>query len=57
MTDTITISKKVYDSLVRDAKELTALHVGGVDNWEWYYQSLQDAGLLDEEDDEEDKDA
>ncbi len=53
MTNTITISKEAYDKLVRSEKELYALYAGGVDNWEWYSESLQEAGLLDDEDDDE----
>ncbi|WQZ00618.1 hypothetical protein [Klebsiella phage vB_KpnP_cmc355D] len=40
--------------LERQDAELSALEAGGVDNWEWYSESLRDAGLLD--DDEEDED-
>ena len=38
--ETVTISKAKYDELVRDQQELQALHEGGVDNWEWYGESL-----------------
>lgn len=54
MTETITINKKAYDSLVADRETLQALYAGGVDNWEWYSESLRDAGLLDDEEEEED---
>lgn len=36
--------------------KLTALEVNGVDNWEGYDQSLEDAGLLDNEDEESEND-
>jgi hypothetical protein len=40
--------KKIADKLIeldeRDAV-LTALENGGVDNWEWFEASLEDAGL------------
>lgn len=52
--ETVTISKKVYEALLRSKLELDALHSGGVDNWEWYHESLKDAGLLDDDEDEED---
>lgn len=40
MEDTITISKQEYDQLVKDSEILEALYAGGVDNWEWYDESL-----------------
>lgn len=39
---TVTISKSEYNNLVRDSKMLCALQSGGVDNWEWYGESLKD---------------
>lgn len=36
MKETITISKKEYDSLVKDSEFLQALRAAGVDNWEGY---------------------
>ena len=35
-----TISKKEYDELIHRDEILTALENGGVDNWEWYGESL-----------------
>lgn len=32
-------------------KKLTALELGGVDNWEWYSESLQDYYFDEEEED------
>lgn len=55
-TKTVTITKKQYDSLIRDRKELRALHAGGVDNWEWYSDSLIDAGLVEVEDEDDEED-
>lgn len=46
----VTISKKEYESLLDDEKKLRALEAGGVDNWEWYSESLEQAGYFDEED-------
>lgn len=40
MEDTITISKQEYNQLVKDSEILEALYSGGVDNWEWYEESL-----------------
>lgn len=50
----ITISENEYKRLCRDSAILSALEAGGVDNWEWYSESL--AGLLDDDDDEEEDD-
>lgn len=51
--ETITISLAEYKSLVRDQEELRCLHIGGVDNWEWYGDSLRDGGFYaDEEEDD-----
>lgn len=49
----IRVPKHRYEQLLKDSTILTALYHGGVDNWEWYSESLRDAGLLDEEDEEE----
>jgi hypothetical protein len=38
----VTISKKKYESLLEDSRVLDALHAGGVDNWEWYSESIQE---------------
>ena len=37
---TITISKKEYFNLRLAAAKLLLLEYGGVDNWEWYGESL-----------------
>lgn len=53
----VTISQKRYKELLEAEKELSALHAGGVDNWEWYSESLREAGLFDDDDDwDEDED-
>lgn len=52
--DKITISTDTYNRLIAAQRELNALHAGGVDNWEWYSESLRDAGLFDDEDEEDD---
>lgn len=51
----ITIPTSRYKQLLKDSKILAALHAGGVDNWEWYSESLNDAGLYDDEEEEEDE--
>lgn len=48
--ETVTISKRQYESLLDDQKWRLALESGGVDNWEWYGESLSQAGYFDEED-------
>jgi len=48
----IEIPKAEYDQLLLNARILSALEIGGVDNWEWYSESLRDARLLDEEDED-----
>lgn len=50
----ITITKRKYDNLIENQKELYALWNGGVDNWDGYTQSLADAGLLPDEETLED---
>ena len=45
--ETITITRKEYDELIHDSKVLNALYAGGVDNWEWYGESL--SNMEDEE--------
>ena len=47
------LSRSRYNELIRAEKELNALHAGGVDNWEWYYEALKEAGLLSDEEEEE----
>lgn len=37
----VTIPKKEYEALLDDMRKLSALEVGGVDNWEWYDASLE----------------
>lgn len=40
MTDRVTISAAEYKKMQRDLAKLSALEAGGVDNWEWYGESL-----------------
>lgn len=47
----ITISKKKYDSLIKDKYVLDRLYAAGVENWEWY-----DAAFENDEEDESDED-
>ncbi len=53
--ETVTISKKEYEDLLDDRKWRCALTAGGVDNWEWYSESLEAAGYYDDEDEEDDE--
>jgi len=46
--DTVVISRKEYDQLLRQAEILQKLEDAGVDNWEYYYLAFQD----EEEEDE-----
>lgn len=39
--ETITISKKEYDSLIEDSEFLEALRQAGVDNWEGYSYAVE----------------
>lgn len=40
--DEIRVNAKEWFELLRRDKILTALESGGVDNWEWYSDSLKD---------------
>lgn len=46
MDETVTISKKEYDKLVKDSEFLNALKAAGVDNWEGYSYAFE---LLEDE--------
>jgi len=37
------IEESELKSLLRDSLKLAALEAGGVDNWDWYGESLHDA--------------
>ena len=39
---TVTITESEYNRLMRDSYQLQLLEAGGVDNWEWYGESLAD---------------
>lgn len=41
MDETITITKKEYESLRADSKKLTYLEDYGVDNWQGYDDAMQ----------------
>lgn len=45
----VTITKEEYESLLDDRNWRSALESGGVDNWDWYYDSLKDYGYFSEE--------
>lgn len=51
--ETVTISLKEYNSLKDDSFKLSCLEAGGVDNWEWYHESLQENGYYTEEEEED----
>lgn len=40
--ETVTIKKKVYDELLEDQRLLIALQNAGVDNWEGWYQVIEE---------------
>lgn len=42
MEEMISIPKKKYDELLKNSEILEALYAGGVDNWEWYGESLKE---------------
>lgn len=44
----ISIPYKEYESLLDDRKWRIALEAGGVDHWEWYTDSLAEAGYYDD---------
>lgn len=44
MDDTVTIPAGEYARLKEDSDTLAKLHAGGVDNWEWYSESLYGDG-------------
>jgi hypothetical protein len=48
MEPTVTITTKEYEGLLEDQQILRALYAGGVDNWQWYSESLE--GLFNDED-------
>jgi len=41
MEETVTISKKEYESLLEDSEKLSALEAAGVDNWEGYDDAME----------------
>lgn len=53
MPKMVTISEERYKYLHKRDDILSALEAGGVDNWEWYSESLREAGLFDEDDEDE----
>jgi hypothetical protein len=42
------ITKSEHESLLATKKKMAALEKGGVDNWEWYEDSLKNAGLTED---------
>jgi hypothetical protein len=46
----VTISEDEYESLLDDRKWRLCLESGGVDNWEWYGESLCQGGYYEEDD-------
>lgn len=49
--ETVTISLAEYESLLDDAKWRECLEGGGVDNWQFYYESLREGGYFEEDGD------
>ena len=41
-TDTLIVSKNIYNGLLKASLKLRALEQNGVDNWEWYGEAMQD---------------
>lgn len=41
MEETVTISKKEYESLLEDSEKLSALEAAGVDNWQGYDDAME----------------
>ena len=41
--EAIIIPKNKFASLLRDSDKLSRLECGGVDNWDWYGESLNDS--------------
>ena len=41
MEETVTISKKEYESLLKDSKKLSALEAAGDNNWEGYDYAIE----------------
>ena len=39
--DMITITRKRYEALLDDEFKLNCLENGGVDNWDWYEESIR----------------
>ncbi len=44
-----TINKERLEDLLRTERKLEALEAGGVDNWEWYSESLKEFNKQEEE--------
>lgn len=42
IAENVTISKKLYDRLLKDSELLDALRSAGVDNWDGYYYACQE---------------
>ena len=40
--ETVTISKKEYERLLKDSAKLQALENGGVDNWQGYSYAMEE---------------
>lgn len=42
MEDKILVSREILERLISDSLVLSALEQGGVEDWDWYYQSIDD---------------
>ncbi|MOA06820.1 hypothetical protein D3C78_1264850 [compost metagenome] len=47
----VTIPKALYEELLDRDFKLSCLDRGGVSDWQWYEESLQDGGYWNDEDD------
>lgn len=50
MEETVTIRKSEYLSLLMSEEKLNRLECGGVNNWEWYGESINPEGRPDLDD-------
>lgn len=45
----VLISRDELRDLLKASDELQALEAGGVDNWDWHWESRKEAGLFEED--------
>lgn len=44
-TQMVTMPLATFHQLMKDSYELNCLHNGGVSDWEWYEEALEDGGF------------